>query len=180
MGNFIAKVFISFVLIISGIGNVFAQRDSSAYDIQRQKINQLLQERSSRFGDFDKSLKAKTGIFGLKTKKDMQASIDILKQIVQNDELIFKETRALLDFKDIERKNIEEQVSLSGNRINGYINTISKLQKANDDRQTEINALRSENSIYLLLCVGLGTLSLLLLVLLMRYRITSSKNKDIH
>ena len=56
--------------------------DSSGYEAQRQKVNELLQQRSARFGQFDESLKQRTGIFGLKTKKDMQASIDILKQIV--------------------------------------------------------------------------------------------------
>src|SRR5690606_20082981 len=74
--------------------------DSLEYEIQRQKVNQLLDRRASRFGHFDESLKKRTGIFGMKTKKDMQASINILLEIVRTDNEIFKETRHLLSYKD--------------------------------------------------------------------------------
>ncbi len=100
--------------------------DSTNYELQRTRVNRLLDERRGRFGDFDASLKARTGIFGLKTKKDMQASIDILKQIVETDNHIFKETKALLDFKEIEKQSVNSQAVTSNERISGYIRTISK------------------------------------------------------
>src|SRR5690554_3634155 len=64
--------------------------DSLDYELQRQKVNHLLDQRSARFGHFDESLKKRTGIFGLKTKRDMQASLDILHEIVLTDNEIFR------------------------------------------------------------------------------------------
>ncbi|MEH6307111.1 hypothetical protein RYH73_15800 [Olivibacter sp. CPCC 100613] len=142
------------------------QQDSTAYEKQRTKVNQLLDQRSQRFGEFDSSLRARSGIFGLKTKKDMQASIDILKQIVTTDNHIFKETKALLDFKDIEKQTVENKAVESVSRITGYINTISKLRKSQDQLHEEIGVLKRQNSLYLNILIvaflALMTLSFLL------------------
>ncbi len=122
--------------------------DTTGYEVQRQKVNKLLTERSQRFGQFDESLQKRTGIFGLKTKKDMQASIDILKQIVLTDNDIFQETKALLDFKDFEKSQIADKASEFDGRINGYIKTISKLQHEHERMAAEISALEKANQFY--------------------------------
>src|SRR5690606_22388973 len=36
----------------------------TAYEAQRSKVNDLLTQRSARFGDFNESLQQRTGIFG--------------------------------------------------------------------------------------------------------------------
>lgn len=141
------------------------QPDSKDYDQQRERVNALLKERSKRFGDFDKSLQSKTGIFGLKTKKDMQASIDILEEIVLNDNRIFKETKALLEFKDIEQRSISNSAQESRARIDGYVRTISKMQKNQEALSNRIDALEKQNGLYLTAIVILGILSALLLFL---------------
>ena len=41
-----------------------ANSDSVAYQLQRKKINAMLAERTQKFGQYDKSLKEHTGIFG--------------------------------------------------------------------------------------------------------------------
>lgn len=119
--------------------------DTSGYETQRQKVNTLLQRRSARFGQFDESLKKRTGIFGLKTKKDMQASIDILKQIVLTDNDIFRETKMLLDYKDFEKSQIAQQANEFDGRINGYIKTISKLQREQERLSAEVDRLEKAN-----------------------------------
>ena len=119
--------------------------DTSGYEAQRQKVNGLLQRRSARFGQFDESLKKRTGIFGLKTKKDMQASIDILKQIVLTDNDIFRETKMLLDYKDFEKSQIALQANEFDGRINGYIKTISKLQREQERLSAEVDRLEKSN-----------------------------------
>lgn len=124
------------------------QRTNAAYEAQRSKVNALLDQRSARFGQFNASLQQRTGIFGLKTKKDMQASIDILKQIVLTDNDIFKETKHLLDFKDFEKSQIAEQASEFDSRINGYIKTISKLQREQERLQQEMRTLQRSNRLY--------------------------------
>lgn len=134
------------ILLLSHQG-LFAQ-DTLAYEVQRQRVNELLDQRSSRFGQFNQSLEAKTGFFGLKTKKDMQASIDILKEIVITDNNIFKETKVLLDYKDMEKTFISYQAEESKERINGYVKTISKQQKIQEEQSTQIKKLQQKSNQY--------------------------------
>src|SRR3546814_611948 len=103
----------TFYLITSSVS---VAQDTLAYELQRQKVNTLLDERSQRYGDFNQSLQKRTGIFGLKTKKDMQASIDILKEIVLTDNNIFRETKVLVDYKDMEKAFISTQAQESEDR----------------------------------------------------------------
>ena len=95
------------IILLLTKSNVSAQNDSSAYEVQRNKINKLLNERSSRFGQYDSSLGKRSGIFGLKTKRDLQFSNDILRQIVLTDNDIFSELKVLMDYKDFEKKQVE-------------------------------------------------------------------------
>ena len=137
-----------------------SQQRNTAYETQRNKVNELLDQRSARFGQFNESLQQRTGIFGLKTKKDMQASLDILQQIVLTDNDIFKETKRLLDFKDFENLQVTEQASEFDGRINGYIKTISKLQQEQQRLHDEIHALRQNNKRY----IGFALLTAILFI----------------
>src|SRR6476661_8903049 len=68
--HLIMKLYFILVLISGFSFIAAAQEDTSAYEAQRRKINQLLADRSAKFGQYDESLSRRTGIFGLKTKKD--------------------------------------------------------------------------------------------------------------
>ena len=153
-----------------------AGNDTSSYEAQRQKVNELLQQRSARFGQFDESLKKRTGIFGLKTKKDMQASIDILKQIVLTDNDIFRETKMLLDYKDFEKSQIALQANEFDGRINGYIKTISKLQREHERLTSEIERLERINRRHrgLFVLAGLAFLGLGIGWLIRRQKLTKA------
>jgi len=150
--------------------------DTTGYEVQRQKVNKLLNERSQRFGQFDESLQKRTGIFGLKTKKDMQASIDILKQIVLTDNDIFQETKALLDFKDFEKSQIADRASEFDERINGYIKTISKLQREQERMAGEINALEKANQFYqgLVILFALAAVGIGVFFIIKRQKLTKA------
>ncbi len=119
---------------------LWAQSDTSAYNVQRNKINQLLQERSAKFSQYDNSLSKRTGIFGLKTKRDMQASNDILTQIVLNDNNIFSELKVLLDFKDFEKKEVEHRAETVESRVDRFQTTVTRLQQENDKLKAENEA----------------------------------------
>lgn len=150
----------------------YSSIDSLNYELQRQKVNALLDQRETRFGQFETSLRTRTGIFGLKTKRDMQTSIDILQAIIEVDNEVFRETKKLLDIKDhlldskeFEKERIQELAQDYDERINGYIQTISKLQIEQDKLQAELNTLRGQNNLYLgwlslmgiIALAGLGT-----------------------
>jgi len=150
--------------------------DTSGYETQRQKVNTLLQQRSARFGQFDESLKKRTGIFGLKTKKDMQASIDILKQIVLTDNDIFRETKMLLDYKDFEKSQIAQKADDFDGRINGYIKTISKLQREQERLSAEVDRLEKANlrSQGILVLFGLALAGVGIFLFIRRQKLTKT------
>ncbi|MFC7523943.1 hypothetical protein ACFQRK_08330 [Parapedobacter sp. GCM10030251] len=173
------RVFIALSLLVGCmISFSFGQAgsDTTGYELQRQKVNKLLAERSQRFGQFNESLQKRTGIFGLKTKKDMQASIDILKQIVLTDNDIFQETKALLDYKDFEKSQIAERASEFDGRINGYIRTISKLQREHEKMVAEINTLEKTNQFYggLAILFGLTVLAIGVFFIIKRQKLTKA------
>lgn len=127
------KLIGSFIIILLLTKSpVSAQNDSSAYEAQRNKINKLLNERSSRFGQYDNSLGKRSGIFGLKTKRDLQFSNDILRQIVLTDNDIFSELKVLMDYKDFEKKQVEARAETVEGRIDSYQTTITRLQQENE------------------------------------------------
>lgn len=145
----------------------YASIDSLNYELQRQKVNALLDQRETRFSQFETSLRTRTGIFGLKTKKDMQTSMDILEAIIEVDNEVFRETKKLLDIKDhlldskeYEKERIQELAQDYDERINGYIQTISKLQVEQEKLQAEVNTLRGQNNQYM------GWLTLMGLIIL--------------
>lgn len=146
-------IWIMAIILNVGINQVSAQNDSSAYELQRKKINELLNERSSRFGQYESSLGRRSGIFGLKTKKDMQFSNDILRQIVLTDNDIFSELKILLDYKDFEKQQLETRTETVEGRIDRYQSTITDLQQENEKLRAEAAQSIEENekqNIYLL------------------------------
>lgn len=130
-------------LLLLGLNHsLFSQRiqvDSTSFEQQRRRVNELLDERSRKFEEYNISLDQKTGVFGIfKTKGDMQKSIDILKAVVINDNKIFIETRKLLDLKDVEREKFQKLAAEFDAQITAYMKTISKLQQENDRFGEEI------------------------------------------
>ncbi|WP_159636666.1 hypothetical protein [Sphingobacterium composti Ten et al. 2007 non Yoo et al. 2007] len=166
---------------LSSTPTLFAQTpldSSSNFEDQRQKVNNLLNARAKKFGEYDSSLQQKTGIFGLfKSKGDMQKSIDILKQIVITDNNIFVETRKLLDLKDSEKERYELLASEYDQQVTAYMKTISKLQAENDKLREAIKKLEEEDHscstyIYLFSIVIIG----LIAALIYQYKLLKSKN----
>lgn len=160
------KTFLPLLIILfwlSSVNNAWAQlnrgSDSLNYEQQREHVNQLLEDRSKRFGEFDISLQQKTGVFGIfKTKGDMQKSIDILQQVVITDNKIFLETKKLLDLKDYQSDRYAALATEYDHQVSAYMKTITKLQNENDKLREEISALDTKDHdsnifLYLLIAV---------------------------
>ena len=151
---------------------------SSSFEDQRQRVNNLLNERSKKFGEYDISLEKKSGIFGLfKSKNDMQKSIDILKQIVINDNNIFIETKKLLELKDSEKEKFEKLANEYDEQVTAYVKTIATLQNENDKLRKQINDLNNQedsNSTYSYMYI-LIIISLTVIIFFL-YRQMKSKN----
>jgi hypothetical protein len=135
-----------FSLLLTTIFVKAAQTDTSAYNIQRLKINKLLSDRSIKFGQYDQSLHTRTGIFGLQTKKDIRKSNEILRQIALNDNDIFKEIKVLLDYKDLEVAQTKTEINTSSSRAQNYMLSIKKLQDQHEQLKLDVaTAEKSKN-----------------------------------
>lgn len=156
--------------------NLYAQSDSSAYELQRNKINKLLDDRSNKFGQYESSLGKRTGIFGLKTKRDMQFSNDILRQIALTDNDIFSELKILLDYKDFEKKEVELRAETVEGRTERYQETITRLQKENEKLRTAFEKKDTDEESFLLYTVLL--FFALLISLFYTYRLKNLRNTD--
>lgn len=162
-------IFSLFIQFIYAQDSTVVKSDSLTFESQRERVNQLLNERSRRFGEYDQSLQKKTGIFGLfKTKKDMQKSIDILRELVLNDNNIFIETRKLLDLKDAQSERYQRLANEYDTQISAYMKTITKLQNENDKLRDSLKSMESTDtgSGVLLYIAGIVIITLIILLIL--------------
>lgn len=140
---------------------VFAQKpnsDSLAYQLQRIKINQMLEQRRQKFGQYDQSLKMHTGIFGLQTKKDIRRSNDILMDIVKTDDDIFRELKILMDYRVFQQQQAQTHSNESENVTLAYMNTINRLRSQIDQLKQEAQAEKAHQQSMLRILVGIAVL----------------------
>jgi hypothetical protein len=140
---------------------VFAQKansDSLAYQLQRTKINQMLEQRRQKFGQYDQSLKMHTGIFGLQTKKDIRRSNDILMDIVKTDDDIFRELKILMDYRVFQQQQAQTHSNESENVTLAYMNTINRLRGQIDQLKQEAQEEKAHQQSMLRILVGIVVL----------------------
>lgn len=170
-----------FLVGLAGICHTFSfaqttkNSDSLAYELQRTKINQMLDERHKKFGQYDESLKKHTGIFGLQTKKDIRRSNDILMDIARTDDSIFIQTKILLSYKTFQQQQAQTKSAQAEDYSLGYMNTINRLRtqidKMKADRAAVEEVHQSSQRIYIIaLVLMLGSI----LILLFRKRTVSA------
>lgn len=120
--------------------NSFAQKagpDSLAYQLQRAKINHMLDLRRIKFSEYDQSLTRHTGIFGLQTKKDIRKSNEILMEIVKTDDDIFRELKVLLDYRIFQQQQVQTKSAQTENINLGFMTTINRLRQQIDQLKQE-------------------------------------------
>jgi len=136
---------------------VFAQKsnsDSLAYQLQRAKINQMLESRRQKFGQYDESLKKHTGIFGLQTKKDIRRSNDILMDIVKTDDDIFRELKILMDYRVFQQQQAQTHSTQSETATLAYMTTINKLREQIDQLKLEAEKEKTHQTSLLRILIG--------------------------
>lgn len=152
----------------------FAQQtDSLAYQLQRKKVNNLLAKRSITFNQYFQSLDLHSGIFGLQTKKDIRRSNEILMDIVETDNAVFKELKVLMDYRTTVQTEVLGKSQESENRNTSFIGTINKLRNQTEKLTAELdeNSKQAEHfKIWLIAAAGL-----ILVLMVAIIRITSTK-----
>lgn len=150
------KIYLLFITISFSLTAMALPADTSAYHLQRSKINALLAERSAKFGQYDLSLSARTGIFGLQTKNDLKNSNEILRGIILNDNNIFRELKSLMDYKEQEVQQVQNNASTTQKRIQGYMAAIKNLQQENDKLKAETAKVtkKSDTELYIIITLA--------------------------
>lgn len=158
---------------------IFAQtkainQDSLVYEMQRQKINAMLDARHVKFGQYDQSLKKHTGIFGLQTKKDIRRSNDILMDIARADDSIFIQTKILLNLRSnqlntrtFQQQQAEQKSTVNEDHSLAYMNTINRLREQTDKIKQEQLAAEGHHRntvrvLYFIIVLMLGSILYLL------------------
>jgi hypothetical protein len=113
--------------------------DSVAYQLQRQKINNMLAARKQKFGQYDQSLGQHTGIFGFQTKDDIRRSAGILMDISKTDDAIFKELKILLEYRDFQQRQIQNHSKEAETTAAGYMEVINRLKQQNARLKQQLN-----------------------------------------
>jgi hypothetical protein len=155
------------LFLLASLAPVFASNpDSIAYQLQRQRINNMLEQRSQKFSQYTQSLDEHTGIFGWQTKKDIKRSGEILMEIVRTDNDIFKELKVLFDYKNFQQTQVQQHSHESEDKIAGYMLTINKLRAQNDvllkQQKDEEAAYLSRQIAYIVVIVLLIVVSIFL------------------
>ncbi|WP_448699032.1 hypothetical protein ACFGVR_19085 [Mucilaginibacter sp. AW1-3] len=131
------KILLAFIIIISATKCFAVNTDSLVYQHQRDKINEMLEVRRQKFSQYTESLDKHTGIFGLQTKKDIKRSNEILMEIVQTDDDIFRELKILLEYRTFQQTQVAGKSEESESHALAYMNTINKLRDENAKLQAE-------------------------------------------
>lgn len=136
---------------------------STGYKAQSDKIKSLVEQRNAKFDQYQSILSKKSGIFGGKTKKDIQSSVDVLTEIVQTDNTILEETETLLKTKPVEPKR-SSATSASRLALKAYQDSVAQLQQKNISLSQKANSLERQkrNNNIILFILGLISLALLL------------------
>ncbi len=166
------KIILTCLVCLSTIV-VFAQEknDSLAYQLQRQKINNMLDQRALKFGQYQESLGKRTGIFGLQTKKDIRRSDDILMDIVKTDNAIYRELKILFDYTIFQRTQVQSHSKEAEKSNLGYMTTINRLRAQVDQLKADAaKQQQGQEKTRLQFIIALGLMFILTLFLLTRTR----------
>jgi hypothetical protein len=141
--------------------------------IAAQKINAMLDVRRQKFGQYSESLSQHTGIFGLQTKNDIRRSNEILMEIVQSDEEIFRQTKILLDYRAFEQTQVQTHTKDIENSNLGYMTTINKLRAALDqERAGADKERRNQETMKMILFLVTGVTILVSILIVIRKKRT--------
>ena len=140
----------------------------------RAQLHELLQERQKKFGSYTASLKKRSGIFGGKTKVDLQRSNKVLMDIIDTDNRMISVLNRVVDFKTYEKVNMNYELLSCNERV-------ENLQRAVDALNTHVSKLTSSNTAlekrtgnlkFLTTTFGILVLGLLIFIAVRRFNST--------
>jgi len=103
------------------------------------ELQKLLKDRKDRFEAYATSADQHSGIFGIKTKKDLEKSREILLEIVKTDNNILLELNRAISHRGIAKADYSIDEA-------GYKQTIDRLTQASDTLNSQLIAAKEINT----------------------------------
>ncbi len=97
--------------------------------MERKRLFELLEERRQKFDAYSASIEKHSGIFGNKTKKDMQKSNDVLTELVRTDNNIISVLNRAVDFKNYERVSLSQEVGENTQQMESLLHATDTLER---------------------------------------------------
>lgn len=121
------------ILVASVLPFIAFASTNDGYDLQH-----YIEIRRSKFDAYSQSMEKRSGIFGNKTKKDLQKSHDALADIVETDNRIISFLNQKIDVKKYEKVNSNYDFHEQNERIRN-------LQLATDTLVKQVDLLTASN-----------------------------------
>ena len=134
----------------------------------REQLLKLLEERRAKFDAYAASIEKHSGIFGNKTKKDMQHSNDVLTAIVETDNRIISVLNRTVDFKNYEKISLNYDAQAHTDRVNNLLQSVDTLQKQVEASNRSKTNLDKRIQHFKFIIFLLATFALGLFILLIR------------
>ena len=122
------KKILLFLILISSFSGILAQD----YLQSVNELQKLLQQRQDRFAAYTQAADRRSGIFGNKTKKDLESSREILLGIVQLDNQIMDELNRAIAVRGMAKADYTVDAGQ-------YQRTIDQLSFAADTLEKQLN-----------------------------------------
>jgi hypothetical protein len=105
----------------------------------RKDLHDLVELRRERFDSYSRSLEKRSGIFGNKSKKDIQRSNEVLMGIVEIDNRIISTLNRVIDYKSYEKVNRNYDWMQNNDQV-------SNLRQATDTLTKQVDQLAITNA----------------------------------
>lgn len=131
---------LTFLLPLTGVlSQERKQQRTPDRTADRAELHKLLQERQKKFDTYSSSLEKRSGIFGGKTKMDIQRSNEVLTDIIESDNRIISVLNRVVDFKTYEKANMNYELLSCNERV-------GNLQRAVDALNKQMTSLGASNT----------------------------------
>lgn len=165
------KIFLLGLILLVSVTGALPQEKTQNRTADREELHKLLQERKKKFDSYSESLKKRSGIFGGKTKTDMQRSNNVLIDIIESDNKIISVLNRVVDFKTYEKVNMNYDLLSCNERVENLQHAVAALNKQMNILSSSNASLekRAHNLKSLSTAFGILILLLLLFIVLRRF-----------
>jgi len=128
------KIVLTVALVLFSLKNY-----SQDISVDKKELHDLLESRKQKFGSYSSSLSKRSGIFGNKTKRDIQKSNEVLIDIVKTDNMIISSLNRVVDFRNFEKTNMNYDIRQRDDEL-------QNLRKASDTLAKQVDVLTLSNA----------------------------------